>query len=148
MSARERASFGNLLLLCKPDHDLVDYKPTLDEYPPDLLRAWKKDREGAYGAELAGLEGVTDESLQEMVGDAIISAKEEILTAIGELSHANDQAASLPRRSTVIPYSPPGLVITSRSLRSRTSMASPADQWSRSRWTRALATSSRKATKG
>ena len=35
---------------------------------------------------------------------------------------------SRPRRSTVMPYRPPGLVMTSRSRRSLTSMASPADQ--------------------
>jgi hypothetical protein len=97
MSTRELDSFGNLLLLCKPDHDLIDYGPTLDEYPTELLQAWKKDREGAYGLELAGLEGVTDESLQEAMTDAITSAKEDLLGAIGELSRLNEQAARLLR---------------------------------------------------
>ena len=45
MSNDERRAFSNLILLCKPHHDLVDKRhPT--EFVPDHLLSWKVAREG------------------------------------------------------------------------------------------------------
>jgi hypothetical protein len=44
MSDEERSSFTNLLLLCKPHHDLVD-RIEPDRYPAETLEKWKAARE-------------------------------------------------------------------------------------------------------
>jgi hypothetical protein len=41
VSVPERNSFGNLLLLCKPHHDLVDSKALENKYPKETLIVWK-----------------------------------------------------------------------------------------------------------
>ncbi|MEV5961860.1 hypothetical protein AB0L70_08850 [Kribbella sp. NPDC051952] len=48
MSDLERASFGNLILLCTPHHKLVDrIRP--NEYPVDVLKEWKQANEPTDG---------------------------------------------------------------------------------------------------
>lgn len=43
MSNAQRASFGNLILLCRPHHQLVD-RVEADKYGVDVLQAWKAAR--------------------------------------------------------------------------------------------------------
>src|SRR6266516_8073668 len=49
MPAGERDSFANLLLLCTAHHEEVDGKDGEDRYPPETLRRWKAQHEGAAG---------------------------------------------------------------------------------------------------
>jgi hypothetical protein len=55
MSAEERDSFANLLLLCLAHHEEVDGKGGADRYPPETLLKWKQKHEGEYGSVLSGL---------------------------------------------------------------------------------------------
>jgi hypothetical protein len=55
MAARERDSFANLLLLCTAHHEEVDGKDGEDLYPPETLREWKAEHEGAAGSVLENL---------------------------------------------------------------------------------------------
>jgi hypothetical protein len=55
MPARERDSFANLLLLCTAHHEEVDGKGGEDRYPPEALRRWKAQHEGAAGSVLKNL---------------------------------------------------------------------------------------------
>ncbi len=72
LSAEERDSFGNLLLLCLAHHEEVDGKGGTLRYPPEVLRKWKQKREGENGPVLGKL-SVPD-------ADALLEA----LTAIAE----------------------------------------------------------------
>lgn len=45
MSGDDRRAFSNLILLCKPHHNLVD-KRHPERYRPEDLQAWKSSREG------------------------------------------------------------------------------------------------------
>lgn len=70
MTDEERASFNNLLLLCKPHHDLVDrLRP--DEFPVDMLKEWKREREGKELEALSGLSDMTETRLAELLEDAM-----------------------------------------------------------------------------
>ena len=51
-SKEERRSFRNLILLCKPHHTLVDRKRNERVYSEEVLRSWKQQREGVFGAQL------------------------------------------------------------------------------------------------
>jgi len=55
MSPTERDSFANLLLLCTAHHEEVDGKDGEDRYPPETLRGWKAQHEGAAGSVLKNL---------------------------------------------------------------------------------------------
>ncbi len=66
MTDSERASFSNLILLCKPHHDLVDrVKP--DQHPPELLAEWKDAREGDAAAALSVVQLGNDVALSELI---------------------------------------------------------------------------------
>src|SRR6266516_7691458 len=55
MPAGERDPFANLLLLCTAHHEEVDGKDGEDRYPPETLRRWKAQHEGAAGSVLKNL---------------------------------------------------------------------------------------------
>jgi hypothetical protein len=55
MPGRERDSFASLLLLCTAHHEEVDGKNGEDLYPPETLRSWKAQHEGAAGSVLKNL---------------------------------------------------------------------------------------------
>jgi hypothetical protein len=79
MTDPERASFENLLLLCKPHHDLVDrIRP--DDFSVDLLQEWKRHREGSEMDALRGLGDLTETRLAELLEDAMrqFSPKREV----------------------------------------------------------------------
>lgn len=80
MTDDERRAFANLILLCKPHHDLVD-KRHPDRYSVETLVEWKSEREASMGIERQNLSGIDE--------DALIDA---ILTAI---------AATPPQRKVV-----------------------------------------------
>jgi hypothetical protein len=54
MPTKERDSFANLLL-CTAHHEEVDGKDGEDRYPPETLRRWKAQHEGAAGTVLKNL---------------------------------------------------------------------------------------------
>ena len=70
MTDRHRAAFDNLVLLCKPHHDLVDRISAAD-YPAETLRGWKTGREGSGPSPLADLHGLTEERLADMLEAAM-----------------------------------------------------------------------------
>jgi hypothetical protein len=73
MTDEQRSHFDNLLLLCKPHHDMVDrLHPT--DYSVETLTKWKLDREGPGRAALSGLTQVTEERLQEIIAEVLKSA--------------------------------------------------------------------------
>lgn len=61
MSASERDSFANLLLLCLGHHEEVDDDEDL--YPPETLKKWKEDHEGAAHSTLNRLASVNPDAL-------------------------------------------------------------------------------------
>jgi hypothetical protein len=69
MSDAERRSFANLILLCKPCHDLVDKRRPQD-YPVERLQHWKREREGAVARDLAALGEVEEATLADLLVQA------------------------------------------------------------------------------
>lgn len=70
MTDDERRNFSNLVLLCMPHHTEVDKRnPT--KYSIEVLEAWKADRETGGVAELRGLDGLTEDRLEEMIRSAV-----------------------------------------------------------------------------
>ncbi len=66
MSDEDRRSFVNLVLLCKPHHELVDKRRPEDFYITDL-EDWKRSREGAEGLDLGEIGSVTEELLSQAI---------------------------------------------------------------------------------
>ncbi len=84
MTDDERRAFSNLVLLCKPCHDLVD-KRHPEDYPRERLEQWKSDREGSSRPALAAL-GRVDEAylaalLTSMADGTIGGASIEVVEA-------------------------------------------------------------------
>jgi len=67
MTDDDRRSFPNLILLCKPHHDLVD-KIRPDDSPVETLEQWKLQREEG---ESAALRSITEDRLEELIIEAI-----------------------------------------------------------------------------
>ncbi|MFL6136702.1 MAG: hypothetical protein ACJ74O_02755 [Frankiaceae bacterium] len=84
MTDAERASFNNLVLLCKPHHDLIDRIAPAD-YPPDSIRQWKRDREGNTTAVLSEVAGWTDARLAKWLESAVrqIAPQREVTVELG-----------------------------------------------------------------
>jgi hypothetical protein len=92
LSAEERDSFSNLLLLCLGHHEEVDGNERL--YPPELLRRWKVEHEGADNSVLNRLNVVDVETLMKALTElaapplerleAITKQLEETGTVTGE----------------------------------------------------------------
>ena len=83
MTDDDRASFDNLLLLCKPHHDLVDrIRP--GDFPVYLVQDWKKQREGQDMDVLSSLRDLTETRLAELLEDAMrqVGPKREISVEI------------------------------------------------------------------
>lgn len=68
LTPEQCAAFDNLILLCLPHHSEVDDPKTGEKnYPPKLLREWKKKHEGSSGPALAALGAVDEETLAELL---------------------------------------------------------------------------------
>ncbi|WP_454852454.1 hypothetical protein [Promicromonospora soli] len=98
MTDEERAAFTNLILTCKPHHDLIDrIRPT--EHPADLLRTWKAEREKDTLTALNGLRGLTEDRLAEMLEEASRSQapqREVVVELTGIALHEGISGISLP----------------------------------------------------
>lgn len=79
MTDEERRAFANLILLCVAHHKLVDGRRR-EEYPPDLLQAWKRDNEPPDGIEALESAGLTDEILESVMEQVVakVGPKREI----------------------------------------------------------------------
>lgn len=86
LPVEQRNSFGNLLLLCQAHHGPVDDKAKEDRYTKKVLLEWKKDREGAFHQQLAGLDVLGVEDLEAMLVSAVTETKQEILHAIDQVA--------------------------------------------------------------
>ncbi len=86
----ERNNFGNLLLLCKPHHDLVDSKALEKKYPKETLIAWKTAREGEYAGDLLELGAVTEDTLRRWMTEAVADTRGEIANAFDRLQDISD----------------------------------------------------------
>ncbi len=116
MTDDERRAFANLVLLCKPCHDLVD-KVHPQEYPTTRLEAWKHDRESFAGMGLAAIGGIDEATLADLLIAAVRDAlgnPEVTVTEAGGL--VTTTFGGVPRLlplepATVVParrQSPPG----------------------------------------
>ncbi len=69
MTDAERASYGNLILLCVPHHKLVD-RLEPEKYPVELLTKWKVDNETTEGME--ALRSVAnDANLEDLIASVV-----------------------------------------------------------------------------
>lgn len=71
MTDSERASFSNLILLCTPHHNVVDRRHP-EDYPAEVLKAWKTDHEGASGVPPLP---ITESTLLDAIRDAVEHTK-------------------------------------------------------------------------
>ena len=90
--------FSNLLLMCKVHHDLVDKKPTGDDYSAELLTKWKTQREGRLADQLDQLDWITEDKLQEFMARAIHDTHGKIGEAIAKVSGVSDETLELLKR--------------------------------------------------
>lgn len=81
MTNDERRSFPNLLLLCKPHHELVD-KRHPDDYPPDLLSEWKAQREDEAGIDGPALSMLAEDRIIGLIEKAVASARSQRLLTV------------------------------------------------------------------
>jgi hypothetical protein len=70
MTDDERRSWPNLLLLCKPHHELVDQRHP-DRYSVEVLESWKTTREGESGVPPGALSTMTEGELAQLVEEAV-----------------------------------------------------------------------------
>jgi len=94
MTDDERRSFANLILLCKPHHDLID-KLRPEEYPVDTLERWKVEREGAESGMLAS---VSEDRLEEMILEAVreTAPRRDVRVELGGGILLDGEAISFP----------------------------------------------------
>lgn len=90
--------FSNLLLMCKVHHDLVDKKPTGDNYSAELLIEWKTQREGHLADQLDQLDWITEDKLQEFMARAIHDTHSKIDEAITKVSGVSNETLDLLKR--------------------------------------------------
>lgn len=99
MTDDDRASFDNLLLLCKLHHGLVDRRNP-DHYPADTLREWERQREEATVDDTQQLAGITDTQLELHLEDVAtrLSPQRQVETepTAGALLPERDRLATGP----------------------------------------------------
>ncbi len=96
MTDDERRSFGNLILLCKPHHELVDSRHP-DRYSIEDLEGWKRSREGDVTDELARVGPVSDETLAGLLIQSVTDAQEQITEALRQQEAAVRQRVEAVR---------------------------------------------------
>lgn len=96
MTDDDRRAFSNLLLLCRGHSDFVDRKH-VDDYSPETLLSWKADREAAGQDALAGLTGLTEDGLREILIESFEARHEEIMDTLARLEENDVEAFRLMR---------------------------------------------------
>lgn len=96
MSDDDRRSGRNLILLCKPHHEIVDVQqPEL--YSVEILLRWKAQREASPREALERLREVTPSGLRKIVADGLREHDTRLLRAIDRLETSDHESASLMR---------------------------------------------------
>ena len=86
MPVSERNNFENLLLLCSTHHKLVDGARTWMNYSVTTLTAWKEQREGDLGGDLGQVDWITEETLRDIMAEAIEDTQGRILEGLDDIS--------------------------------------------------------------
>lgn len=81
MTDDQRRDFSNLILLCKPHHNLVD-KRHPDRFPAQVLRAWKSERE-AYLPPIEDRTAVLDTNLEQALTTGALIAINSGVVQVG-----------------------------------------------------------------
>ncbi len=95
MTDDQRRHISNLLLLCDPDHDLVDKDE--QTYTATTLRRWKTQREANPREALKRLREVSPDGLRQIVAEGLEDHDTKLLSALGRLDSRDKEAASLMR---------------------------------------------------
>lgn len=95
MTLAQLNGFSNLILLCDYHHNIVDRKANESKYPEKLLLEWKEAAETDIRAKVTGLDQLTEDRLNQMLSDAAQHTKQQITSAISELSKISNSAAEL-----------------------------------------------------
>jgi hypothetical protein len=90
-----RNKFENLLLLCPADHKLVDGARTWRNYSVAMLTAWKEQREGGLGSELGQIDWITQETLRDVMAEAIENTQGRILEGIDGISVVSGETLAM-----------------------------------------------------
>jgi len=93
-SEEERNSFANLLLLCNVHHKRVDGAEG-EKYTVEILEGWKASREAEGQQALAGLSGLTEAGLAEMIHEAQETYVERLAPLLAKIAEAMPDWASL-----------------------------------------------------
>lgn len=93
-TVEQRNSFANLILLCTAHHKRVDGVDG-DTYSVEELEEWKRAREADGMDALAGLSGLTEGRLAEMIGEAQEEFAERLGPALEEFGETAPELASL-----------------------------------------------------
>ncbi|WP_425834147.1 hypothetical protein [Streptomyces fractus] len=92
-SVDERNSFANLILVCNVHHKRIDGVGG-EKYTVEILESWKRSREAEGQDALAGLSGLTETRLAELIHEAQETYVQRITPVLGELAkHMPDLAA-------------------------------------------------------
>jgi hypothetical protein len=96
MADEQRRHFSNIILLCRPHHTIVDKRRPAD-FPVELLRRWKAEREANYKEVLTGLGQVTEVSLQQIIAAAVKDHDEQLRQVLSRLEQNDAEAAQMLR---------------------------------------------------
>lgn len=72
MTDDDRRAFSNLVLLCKPHHELVD-KRYPEQFSAEVLASWKAERERSVGIDVTQLAGINGDELDDLVTAAAVT---------------------------------------------------------------------------
>jgi len=89
-------SFDNVLLLCVPHRTIVDQDN--GSRPIDLLDTWKAQREATGRGALAGVPGLTDDRLDQLLATAFSAVREQIAEALARFEEVDPDSARLVRK--------------------------------------------------
>ncbi|WP_139978388.1 hypothetical protein [Nocardioides litoris] len=81
MTDDQRRSFANLILLCKPHHELVD-KRHPERYSIPDLEGWKQSREGAGRTALEEIGPISETGLEELLQQSIAEVQDRVTLAL------------------------------------------------------------------
>src|SRR5271154_6482154 len=96
MSGPDRNDFPNLMFMCYFHHKTIDLNGG-PQYPVELLRRWKSDRETPRQAALRGLQSLTEEKLQSLISEAFTEHDTQIKDTLGRLEENDQEAAGVLR---------------------------------------------------
>lgn len=106
MTDPERASFSNLILLCKPHHDLVD-KTHPELYASSDLERWKVARESKLRSALANLGVVGEDELGSLLVETAREQQHEHAMHDLEYTTADDTAGLVRHLGAAVVTLPP-----------------------------------------